>query len=251
VSKSLVALRIRSSANGGEHAAEDWGSRGRRFKSCHPDGKQQVRGRFGQDPRRPLCCRVAIGVATAHVLTSPLLLRTAGRRSAPSVETAARRYAVAPPPRACARQISATACADRHRSFPKPWLPLIARSAPPRVGCCPAPRGEDEARLNQDRGRLEPLDCLARLDPPKSDTVAGERGTLRGERSVLGSLMTRCPLALESVPRTRRMLFGELDVSALSSSMRRHVCRPSAVPVAEYLPIVPATRGLPRVRRIT
>jgi len=42
VSKSLVALRIRSLANGGEHAAQDWGSRGRRFKSCHPDGKQQV-----------------------------------------------------------------------------------------------------------------------------------------------------------------------------------------------------------------
>src|SRR5664280_975818 len=42
VSRSLVALRIRSLANGGEHAAEDWGSRGRRFKSCHPDGKQQV-----------------------------------------------------------------------------------------------------------------------------------------------------------------------------------------------------------------
>ena len=48
VSKSLVALRIRSLANGGEHAAQDWGSRGRRFKSCHPDGKQQVRGRFGE-----------------------------------------------------------------------------------------------------------------------------------------------------------------------------------------------------------
>jgi hypothetical protein len=99
VSKSLVALRIRSLANGGEHTAQDWGSRGRRFKSCHPDGKQQVRGRFGQNPRRPLCCRVAIGVATAHILTSPLLLRAAGRRSAPSVETAARRYAVAPLPR--------------------------------------------------------------------------------------------------------------------------------------------------------
>ena len=77
VSKSLVALRIRSLANGGEHAAQDWGSRGRRFKSCHPDGKQQVRGRFGQDPRWPLCCRVAIGVATAtfspdHCCSEPL-----------------------------------------------------------------------------------------------------------------------------------------------------------------------------------
>src|SRR5664280_301379 len=143
VSKSLVALRIRSSANGGEHAAGNWGSRGRRFKSCHPDGKQQVRGRFGQNPRRPLCCRVATGVATgvatAHVLTSPLLLRAAGRRSAPSVETAARRYAVAPPPRACARQISATACADRHRSFPKPWLPLIAPSASLGLTAVPLP----------------------------------------------------------------------------------------------------------------
>ena len=71
VSRSLVALRIRSLANGSEHAAQDWGSRGRRFKSCHPDGKQQVRGRFGQNPRRPLCFRVAIGVATVHILTSP------------------------------------------------------------------------------------------------------------------------------------------------------------------------------------
>ena len=87
VSKSLVALRIRSLANGGEHAAQDWGSRGRRFKSCHPDGKQQVRGRFGQNPRRPLCCRVAIGVAMAHILSCPLLLRAAGRQSAPSLET--------------------------------------------------------------------------------------------------------------------------------------------------------------------
>src|SRR5664279_2809472 len=43
------------------------------------------------------------GVATAHILSSPLLLRAAGRRSAPSVGTAASRYAVAPPPRACAR----------------------------------------------------------------------------------------------------------------------------------------------------
>jgi len=81
VSELLVALRIRSLANGGEHAADDWGSRGRRFKSCHPDGKQQVRGRLGQSPRRPLCCRVAIGVATAHVLTSPLLLRAADREA--------------------------------------------------------------------------------------------------------------------------------------------------------------------------
>src|SRR5664280_2292481 len=85
-------------------------------------------GRY-RDDEAPSRGRVAIGVATAHVLTSPLLLRAAGQRSAPSVETAARRYAVAPPPRACARQISATACADRHRSFPKPWPPLIVRSA--------------------------------------------------------------------------------------------------------------------------
>src|SRR5664280_1221352 len=51
------------------------------------------------------------------------------KERAPSVETAARRYAVAQPPRACARQISDTAYADRHRSFPNLWLPLVARSA--------------------------------------------------------------------------------------------------------------------------
>jgi hypothetical protein len=62
VSKLLVALRIRSLVNGGEHAAGDWGSRGRRFKSCQPDwDKQQVRGRFGEirgglfRVRRPKC----------------------------------------------------------------------------------------------------------------------------------------------------------------------------------------------------
>jgi hypothetical protein len=66
MSQSLALLRIRTLTNGDERAAEVWGSRGRRFKSCHPDGKQQVRGRFGQNLRRPLCCRVATGVATAQ-----------------------------------------------------------------------------------------------------------------------------------------------------------------------------------------
>src|SRR5664280_3541419 len=135
VSRSLVALRIRSLANGGEHAAQDWGSRGRRFKSCHPDGKQQVRGRFGQNPRRPLCCREAIGVATAHVLTSPLLLRTAERQSAPWLATWPCASPVIPTeecpsssetvcsgtPAASMRVASASACAARHRSCPKPW----------------------------------------------------------------------------------------------------------------------------------
>jgi hypothetical protein len=130
VSKSLVALKIRSLANCGEHAAGDWRSRGRRFKSCHPDGKQQVRGRFGQNPRRPLCCRVAIGVATAHVLTSPLLLRAAGRRSArprcrrglrvagdrdEACPSSSETVEVARRPRACAWQMSASTCAGRHR----------------------------------------------------------------------------------------------------------------------------------------
>src|SRR5664280_2341672 len=52
------------------------------------------------------------GVATAHVLTSPLLLRAVGRRIAPSVETAARRYAVAPRHEHVRCKSSATACAD-------------------------------------------------------------------------------------------------------------------------------------------
>ena len=48
VSESLSLLGIRAVTNSDERAAQDWGSRGRRFKSCHPDGKQQVRGRFGE-----------------------------------------------------------------------------------------------------------------------------------------------------------------------------------------------------------
>ena len=42
------------------------------------------------------------------------------------------------------------------------------------------------------------------LTDRNSPTVAGDRGTSRRERSVLGSLMTRGPLTRESVPRTRR-----------------------------------------------
>jgi hypothetical protein len=119
---------------------------------------------------------------------------------------APRPYAVARRPRACAWQISASAVqADTAHAQ------SLSRGADrpqyvPGVDCSPALRGEHEARLNPDRGRLDPLDRLARLDPPKSATVAGERGTSRRERSVLGSLMTRCPLARESVPRTRRRL---------------------------------------------
>ena len=49
MSESLTLLRIRTLSNSDERAAEVWGSRGRRFKSCHPDwDKQQVRGRFGE-----------------------------------------------------------------------------------------------------------------------------------------------------------------------------------------------------------
>src|SRR5664280_3773187 len=215
VSKSLVALRIRSLANGGEHAAQDWGSRGRRFKSCHPDGKQQVRGRFGQNPRRPLCCREAIGVATAHVLTSPLLLRVARRQSAPWLARWPCTSPVIPTeecpsssetvcsgtrPRACAWRVPQRVQVDTAHAQ------SLGRGADrpqcfPGVDCSPALRGEDEARLNPDRGCLDPLGRLARLDPPKSATVAGERGTLRRKRSVLGSLMTRCPLTRKSVPR--------------------------------------------------
>jgi len=108
--------------------------------------------------------------------------------------------------RACAWRMSASACAGRPANAQRLAGGVDCPQCVPGLDCRSALGGEDEARLHPDRGRLEPLDCLARLDPPKSATVAGERGTLRGERSVLGSLMTRCPLARESVPRTRRVL---------------------------------------------
>ena len=59
------------------------------------------------------------------------------------------------------------------------------RQCVPGVDCRPALRDEHEACLELDRGRLDPFAQLARLDPPKSATAAGERGTLRRERSVL------------------------------------------------------------------
>jgi hypothetical protein len=65
------------------------------------------------------------------------------------------------------------------------------------------------------------------LTDRKSATVAGERGTLRHERSVLGSLMTRCPLTRESVPRTRRM-----PLVRSTSDQRRAAPHPGAGPVA-------------------
>jgi hypothetical protein len=67
------------------------------------------------------------GVATAHVLASPLLLRAAGRRSAPSVETAARRYAVAPPPRS---MCAANQCHSVCRPTPFIPKPLAASGRP-------------------------------------------------------------------------------------------------------------------------
>jgi hypothetical protein len=44
-------------------SALDWGSRGRRFKSCHPDRVfMQVRGRFRRCRRRPRCVRLEVPI---------------------------------------------------------------------------------------------------------------------------------------------------------------------------------------------
>ena len=82
VSRSLVALRIRSLANGGEHAAEDWGVKGSQVQIL-----SSRRETAGQRPFRTKSEAASLlpcsnGVATAHVLTSPLLLRAAGRQGA-------------------------------------------------------------------------------------------------------------------------------------------------------------------------
>jgi hypothetical protein len=46
-SEPLALLRSQTLTNSHERAAEVWGSRGRRFKSCHPDwDEEHVRGRF-------------------------------------------------------------------------------------------------------------------------------------------------------------------------------------------------------------
>jgi hypothetical protein len=69
VSKSLVGLKIRSLANCGEDAAGDWGSRGRRFKSCHPDWDKQVGGGFAEIRGRLVCVQDLLCVQC--VRTSP------------------------------------------------------------------------------------------------------------------------------------------------------------------------------------
>src|ERR1019366_10266626 len=84
VSKLLVALRIRSLANGGEHAAEDWGPQVQILSSRRETAGQRP-FRTKSEAASLLPC--SNGVATAHVLTSPLLLRAAGRRSARWLET--------------------------------------------------------------------------------------------------------------------------------------------------------------------
>src|SRR4051794_17244034 len=59
--------------NTGGPPADDWGSRGRRFKSCQPDREIAGQGPFWSDPERPLLCvsgwlttiSTSIGVAVA------------------------------------------------------------------------------------------------------------------------------------------------------------------------------------------
>src|ERR1035437_1667548 len=243
VSKSLVALRIRSLANGGEHAAGDWGSRGRRFKSCHPDGKQQVRGRFGQNPRRPLCCRVAIGVVTAHILTRPLLLRAAGRQRAHPPGRVAVHAAVTATkecPSSSETVCSGTPAASMRVAClnvcrPTSLMPkalaatLIARS--PFLGWTAVPLSvvNTMPASTQIEAALSRSTAWLALTNRNRATVAGDRGTSRRERSVLGSLMTRCPLTRETVPRTRRRpLVGSTSDQRRASASPRDVPLPTS-----------------------
>ena len=220
MSKSLVALRIRSLTNCGEHAAEDWGSRGRRFKSCHPDwDKQQVRGRFREIGSgfcrvwRPKCSNGCSNGIQSHQPIAAESRSKAGR--APAVETwpyTSPVTATDEDPRSsetvCSGTPASSMCvANECLSVcrPTPVMPealaavLIAHSA--FLGSTAAPLSvvktwpvstHIEAAVSRSTAWFT-------LTDGNSVTVVGERGTPRRDRSVLGSLMTQMP----SDPRER------------------------------------------------
>jgi hypothetical protein len=80
---------------------------------------------------------------------------------------------------------------------------------PPGVGCRPAPRGEDEARLNPDRGRLEPLDRWLALTDRNRAAVAGDRGMSPRECRLA---MTRLPVDPYERATDPQKAVGEVDV---------------------------------------
>src|ERR1035437_6624 len=219
-----------------------WGSRGRRFKSCHPDGKQQVRGRFGESRGGlfpvwgPKCSNGCGNGAHSHQpiaaesrwtaerapLGGGVAVRVPGDR-----DGGVPKYLRDGMQWHAGREHVRGECLNVCR--PTPLMPkalaavLIARSE--FLGSTAVPLSVVNTRpvSTQVEAALSRSTAWLALTDRNSATVVGERGTSRRERSVLGSLMTRCPLARESVPRTRRrpLVRSTSDQRRASASPRR------------------------------
>src|ERR1019366_1867602 len=92
---------------------------------------------------------------------------------------------------------------------PTPFLPkALAASDRPQcllgLSAVPLPVVKTRPVSTQIEAALSRSTAWLALTDHNSAAVAGERDMSRCERSVLGSLMTRCPLTRKSVPRTRR-----------------------------------------------
>ena len=171
-------------------SALDWESRGRRFKSCHPDwDKEQVRGRFREignglfRVRRPKCSNAYSNGTCSNGTHSHRPIAAESRSTAeraPSVETwpytapvTATEECPSSSETVCSGTPASSMCvANECLSVcrPTPVMPealaavLIARSAFLGSTAAPDLRGEDVARLNPYRGCREPLDRLVHLD---------------------------------------------------------------------------------------
>ena len=221
-------------------SALDWGSRGRRFKSCHPDGKQQVRGRFGQNPRRPLCCRVAIGVAMAHILSCPLLLRADGRQSVPWLErgllctspvTATEQcpsssetvYSAAPAASMCvAREFLSMCRADAA------YAQILGHGADrpqcaPGVDCCPRMRRLWASHLSWTSTRVGHCSTIDKWTGPTERTTCGIAMVLRLPGR---TRLSRTPARFELFPIPRADPGAAFALSAIHQQL--DVCSPSS-----------------------
>jgi hypothetical protein len=118
------------------------------------------------------------------------------------------------------------------RLSPGPQVPL--RGLAYEVGALGAQRGRSTASLADARtvDYSYPRDSMQSVDAPSS---MSERFVTDGHLSLCGRNDARC---------TGRYVTRRTRAARCHPACCRRVCRPSAVPVAERLLIVPATRGL-------
>jgi hypothetical protein len=119
-----LELGKRTQADDQEPPSHVWGSRGRRFKSCQPDGgKPQFRGRVRRDPERPLTASRS-GLTTIRSL--PVELPDLDHGPVAGRRVTWRRFIPA--------GALATACATTYGAFSTVYMPRRLASYSERYG---------------------------------------------------------------------------------------------------------------------